>query len=153
MAPRASPRAIAAVTVRAGARLTAGLGAGGGDGESGGADAARASVAAPTPVSAPNVMSRQSSAFADPRLRVRHAMRELPPAVAARTRRSTRREQVTVDRDEPVDVVDIARARGHDDRVGIAGLGAQPLDRGGVAVRERALLGVRARHLRRQTVA
>src|SRR3954470_16243946 len=116
MAPSASARAMAVVTVRAGARLTAGLGAGGGDGESGGADAARASVAAPTPVSAPNAMARQSSAFADPRLSVGHGMRELRPAVDARTRRSTRREQVPVDRDEPVDVVDIARELGHDDR-------------------------------------
>src|SRR4051812_45367608 len=148
MAPNASARAIAAVTVRAGARLTTGFGAGGGDGESGGADAARASVAAPSPVSAPKVMTSASSAAQTGRLSAPHAMRGLPPDGVARSRRSARREQVTVHGDEPVDVVDVAHQLRDDDRVGVARLRAQPLDRGGVALGEGPRLGVCARDLR-----
>src|SRR4051794_2708607 len=150
MAPSASARAIAAVTVRAGARLTTGLGAGGGDGESGGADAARASVAAPSPVSAPKVMSSASSAPQTGRLSAPDAMRGLPPGRVARSRRSARGEQVIVHGDEPVDVVHVARELRHDDRVGVARFGAQPLDRGRVALGEGARLGVGARDLRRE---
>ena len=50
--------------------------------------------------------------------------------------------------DEPVDVVHVAVELGDDDRVLLARLHAQPLDRRLVALGERALLGVGARDLR-----
>src|SRR3954465_12163859 len=118
---------MAAVTVRAGARLATGLGAGGGVGESGGADAARASVAAPSPVSAPKVMSSASSAPQTGRLSAPDAMRGLPPGRVARSRRSARGEQVIVHGDEPVDVVHVAPEPRHDDRAGAPRFGRQPL--------------------------
>ena len=77
----------------------------------------------------------------------------------ARRRRSRRRvasrapsvgEQVRVDRHEAVDVVHVAVELGDDDRVLLARLDAQVLDRGGVALGQRALLGVGARDLARQ---